>query len=184
VVFRPTPRVGPQGGDDRVQTEPPDQEAVEESGEDGDNERSQGRRKNPRVIAVGLMRDDDDHKRHGAGDRQVYPALHDHQGLAERHDRQDGSEWQHAEHGALVEAARCEEHPGEHEQHERDDDGDQAARQRQRGALDAGVRGRTGHAASSVGGSCWSAAVHQLLGRTVQRPVVVHKGYTQRKCGQ
>ena len=68
---------------------------------------------------------------------------------------------------------------------QRDHDGDQAARQTSaRGARRGASADVRGHAASSVGGSCWSAAVHQLLGRTVQRPVVVHKGYTRRKCGQ
>ena len=180
-------------GHDRVEAEAADEEAVDDADEQRHHERGQRRRQHLRVVAVGLVGHDHDDQRDRAGHRQVDAALHDHEGLPERDDREDGREREHRLDRSRADAARRHEEPGGEQQDQRDEDRDEAARHRTptagRGG-GGGLDGR-GHRISSSGrrgepcvfgkADLCGLGHTQVLRRTVQSRGVVHKRLTAAK---
>ena len=99
------------------------------AGGDGREEGDADRRQEPRVVAGRVLGHDHDVERQPAGDREVDPALHDDERLAERGDRQRRGERQHRQERAPGEARRGEEEAHGEQPDRRDEHGRKPARQ-------------------------------------------------------
>ena len=125
--------VGAECRDDRIEQHAADQEAVQQAGGDRREEGDADRRHEPGVDAVRVVRQDHDVEREPTGDGEVDAALHDHQRLAERRDRERRRKRQHREQHAPAQARRrehaadCEQHDGRNEDR-RESTGQQACR--------------------------------------------------------
>jgi hypothetical protein len=110
-------RVGAEGGDDRVQAEAPDEEAVQETRSDREGVGQQNRREHLAVVAVRDVRHDDHGEPDRAGNRQVEAGLLHDQHLSEPRDAQHRGEGQHAENGARGDA-RGRDDGAEHDEND------------------------------------------------------------------
>ena len=98
--------VRPERRDDRVETHPADQEPVQQAGTDRREERDADRGPEPGVVARRVLGHDHDVERQAARYREVDPALHDDERLAERRNRERRREGQHRQDDAPVQAGR------------------------------------------------------------------------------
>ena len=132
-------RVDADSGDDGVEPDEADQHAVRQARRpDRATRRERHGGQEPRVVAVGIVRGDDDGERHAARNREIEPALLNNQQLPEADDGDNRREREAAGQRAGRNAGGREQQTGDEQRKRRKRDGHEPARHGEREGAAAG----------------------------------------------